>query len=464
MIIKKIFVVLISIFFIASIYILEKNSPIIWDEADYINMGTYIYSHGAYGSWSDIRPIVAPLLFGLAWELDLNTIFYSRLIVVFFAIGVVYLVFIIGKKLLDDCAGLIASVLLSSSIIFIEFSTRSMTEIPAIFFALASIYLFIDNKRFLSGLLCGLAFLTRFPLFLVFISLLFISIYEYFKSRNLRNISNLSIGFGILFVTFMFFNYVEYGGFSNFILAQQLPAIDNPMTSWYEKSSLFYFENEVEQSYISIIAIVGIIYFTINRKIIKLNYLSILVSFLLLAVYFIKNVHNEFRYILNWLPFLSIIAGTFISTIIKLPRKKWYRRTTLIITIIFIVFIVQNSIVDFSNKSRNWQELPEEKLSETISSMSNSDIYDVYASTPMADVFIKNKVYTDFSLELIDIENFTSKSPNAFIIVNDCWQPWKNGTTVEKNIDHLSEKYRMISKIKYKDLDCNYFLYEKRTQ
>ena len=184
---NKIIYVILLLFFVINLLTIPNYTIVWWDSAVYIGMGKYIYSFGNSGFWEASRPLVWPLLLGFFWKVGLNAVFFGRLLELLFAAGCILLTYLIGKQIFNRKTGILSALFLAFSPTFYFFSTISLSEIPSLFFALISIYFFINKKYFLTGLFSGLAFMTRFLESLVFIAILLIFILYSKKNKDFIN-------------------------------------------------------------------------------------------------------------------------------------------------------------------------------------------------------------------------------------------------------------------------------------
>ncbi len=309
---------LLILFLAVQLAYLLKPHEVGWDEAVYLGMGKYIYSVGAIGLWEDIRPIGLPLVLGAAWKLLPSYLITAKAISLLFAVGLVVLVFLMGKK-----AGLLAAALLVVTPLFFSSSSEIMSSIPAAFFSLLAVYLYLEKKPlFFVGLCAGLAFLFRFPHGLTLAALALIILL-----RQRSKLVFLFGGFAAIVVPFLVFNYVSYSDvtgsaldavFRPFIFASQHQA--NP---FHAGSLLFYPRQLLLQYAILALALIGA--FVQKAR-----------PFVLLAVmyfgYYTLIPNKQERFLLDFLPYICIIAA------LGLARTYQMLRFSRALRLAFIVF------------------------------------------------------------------------------------------------------------------------------
>jgi len=125
-------------------------------------------------------------VFGYGW-------FMTRIPSAIFGILSIYLMFLIGRKLLNKKIGLLVAALFSVDAFVVHFSRVCMMESITLFFILLALYVFLhvlDNPRYLPvfGICLGLSFLAKYVAFAmipVYLVMLLIYKREYFKNYRL---------------------------------------------------------------------------------------------------------------------------------------------------------------------------------------------------------------------------------------------------------------------------------------
>jgi len=132
--------------------------------ADYLVPSAF----GAPAIWIGKPPLFIWLM-SLGYQFFGVSNFTSRLWSAIFGALSLVLVYFLGKKLYNRQIGFLSSVVLGTFTTFYEFARRAMTDIPLLFFVMASIYFFVlSNKEektnqyvILSGVFFGLALMTK---------------------------------------------------------------------------------------------------------------------------------------------------------------------------------------------------------------------------------------------------------------------------------------------------------------
>ncbi len=312
-------------------FYLSLKHPLWWDSHVYIGMGKYLFSNGTSGIWESFRPLVHPIILGAFWKSGLNPIFIGKLLDLIFSLAAVYLTYLIGKKIFNRETGLIAALIFSLTPLFIMFTGLILTEPLAITFALGGIYLFLDEKKvwkvFLSGILLSLSFMTKFPQGVVFGALFLIlgvkllgGLYPLKKEEvwgRIKQLVTFSLGFGIVIIPYLLFNYYRYGNmFEPFLSGSQIVTT----STWvYGSGITFYLTQFFFRNWIYLFFFVYLYYFIKEKHWKDTGKDVLMLSVLLFLIYFTFQVpRKEVRYLVTVLPFLSLMIS---YTVIKIYRQ-----------------------------------------------------------------------------------------------------------------------------------------------
>ena len=227
---NKLLVLLMLFTIIMGLYYFFKlgNQPIWWDEGDYLAIAK-VWAIGMsqpewWSHFTGMRPLLMPVVWFLFMKIGLGELamrFFSILVP---SILTVYLVYAVGRDLYNKKVGLIAGFIMSSYWVFLFYSFRLLTDIPALFLGMLTIYFFwsvyIKRKKnyglYLAVVFGVLAFTARFPLALVlafcFLYLLFIKKKEFFKDKTIWK--------ALAFLVLCLLPYIIYFIYSNFYLFQ----------------------------------------------------------------------------------------------------------------------------------------------------------------------------------------------------------------------------------------------------
>jgi outer membrane protein assembly factor BamB len=161
------------------IFFVYLGSGGLWaaDEQTYSQWAFHMVKSGDYltpwafgiGNFWISKPPLNMWLMSLAYQvLGVNN-FSSRFCSAVFGTLSLVLVFYLGRKLYNLKVGLLSAIVLGTFVTFFMFARHAMTDVPLVFFVLASIYFFILSEKTentpryaaLSGLFFGLALMTK---------------------------------------------------------------------------------------------------------------------------------------------------------------------------------------------------------------------------------------------------------------------------------------------------------------
>jgi len=219
-------------------FILTKTQPCWWDECEYLSTGLH-WATGIPYYVNSQRPPLLPFLEFLIFKLGLGEI-TIRLILILFSVGVVTLVYLIGKEMYDKKVGLIASVIMAVFWEALFNTTRLHVEIPLLFLTYISLLFFWrgyvkepffeketlakENKKkkyvWLFGVFLALAFLTKYTIFLFGLTLLiFLLVTERFKFLKEKNLWIALLLFFIILIPYFIWAYSSFNTLFPFLKA-----------------------------------------------------------------------------------------------------------------------------------------------------------------------------------------------------------------------------------------------------
>jgi 4-amino-4-deoxy-L-arabinose transferase-like glycosyltransferase len=221
------YLVLLMLFVIAiRVYYFIKlgNQPIWWDEGDYLSIAKVWALNLPEPEWfykfTGIRPLLIPLIWMAMIKIGIGEIglrFFTLLIP---SIVTVYLVYAVARDLYNSKVGLIAGFIMSVYWVHLFYTFRLLTDIPALFFGMLTIYFFYsryylrhDKKGLYLACLFGvIAFAARFPHASVLIAcFLFLFVIE--KKRFFMKKINWK---ALLLILILLSPYLVYFVYNNF--------------------------------------------------------------------------------------------------------------------------------------------------------------------------------------------------------------------------------------------------------
>ena len=356
--------------FFVSLQNAEKNKAYWWDEVEYVSLADNMHDKGTYAfAYSDeiqsFRPPLLSVYISTFYYLLGNNELSVRIFVSVFSALSVAIAFLLGKKLFDEIAGIVASLLVFHSTLFIFYSARVLTEVPAIFFAAFSAYFlweaFGEKKAYalpFFAISFSLGFLMKYTFaffalpfgLLALVAILFKNRLPILLSKHLvfSAVAVLALVSPILI-----FSQNTFGS-SVKIFSEQVGAVQNA------DNPNFYFENLghiLTSDSIVILIILGfllavLLFLMKDKSAFPALFLSVsVISFFLLLNYFIP--HKEDRYLLPILVLALSLPAFFFSTLFRhslsLATELWKSKgkigetkaVGLAFSVFFLLFSIQ---------------------------------------------------------------------------------------------------------------------------
>jgi hypothetical protein len=326
---NKIFVVFLFVVLLVHLVFLAGFHEIWWDSGVYVGMGKFLFSGGSAGLWEHIRPPVWPAVLGLLWFLGIGSAMLGLVLELLLSLGAVVLFYHITKYYFKEKVALVASAIFSFSSVFFYLSFQLYTEVPAVFFVLLSIYLFIRKRYYWSGFAVALAFLSKFPAGMFLGVLLLVLL----LNKDIKSSLKLSAGFLIPVVPVLIAYQLMYG-------SALLPFIEARETilevlgcnvlrfkPWWHYFYLIYSEN-----ILNLFAIAGLFAFF---KDFKKNKLLPLLCLAVPLIYFSQLHCRDFRYLVLFIPFVAMFSG--LGIVFLLDKIKQHKKQ--VFTLVLIVIL-----------------------------------------------------------------------------------------------------------------------------
>jgi hypothetical protein len=447
------------IYFILILIKIPLYSDMWWDSAVYVEMGKYIMSGGISGLWEDSRPLVWPIILGTAWKIGLNPIVWGKIITYLMGAATIILTYFIGKETFGKKTGLIASILLAFTPIFFLTNAQLLSELPSTFFAILGVYLFIKKKYFISGLIMGIAFMTRFlQMYTLMILLVFIAIIYYKKEKQIiKNCISFISGSLIFTLPYLILNTILYKNpLYPFIIQGYLARYTGWM--WWEPMS-FYFTGLLKENYLFIFALIGAIIIIKNRNKKQLAILSILALY---AIFYSIIAHKEMRFLISLLPYLFLAAA---YGIVKLTDMVLVRKARIpAIALLLLAFMIM-AFPQYKAWSRS--EIYEPYY-EYLNSFEENE--GIWITNPLFILETNKKAepiyYWTFDAERAR-EMQEKMSGAKHILLNGCdipCQPWNEECPEEKQnfISMIQENFEQI--YHKENNGCDYYIFATKTQ
>jgi len=170
---------ILAILAFSTIFFINLGNGLLWaaDEQIYSQWAYHMVKNGDYlNPWAfgDValwigKPPLNMWLMSLAYQVLGVSNFSSRLTSAIFGSLSIVLIFYLGKKLYNGYVGFLSAFVLGTFTTFYVFARRAMTDVPLVFFIMASLYFLVLSEKSqksnrclaLCGLFFGLAFLTK---------------------------------------------------------------------------------------------------------------------------------------------------------------------------------------------------------------------------------------------------------------------------------------------------------------
>lgn len=343
-------------------FILVKNQPVWWDEAEYLNMARSWALGTSYLRYDVVRPILFSLVTALFFKIS-PTEFLPRFFILVLSVVSVAGVYYLGKELYDKRVGLLSCFFASVFYLNLFFTYRLQVDIPSTtFFIFGTLFFYkyfkykSNKSLYIASLLIAIGTLfkqsTAFMLAAIFIYILTTEKLKFLKKKEIWIAALIFVAIQLPYVIW---GYIKFKGFV-FTQATSLLAPANHLLSGYIlsgytvlKSYLLLFPFYFSWIFL-ILFILGL--FSMYKLILGFDILiknkdeslnrDWFVFLILIASLIITSVllsHNEDRYLLSAFSIIFIISSMFIIKIYDYIKK--YNK---IIAIIFLVFLLSFNI------------------------------------------------------------------------------------------------------------------------
>jgi len=442
------------------VYLKTQDQAIWWDAADYLATGKrWGLGLDTLDTWYYRRGFLWPVLEALFFRIGLGEL-SIRFFVVLLSTGIVFVTYFLISEMFNKKLALLTSIGVTFSWVFLFFTGRPLTNLPATFFFLAALLFFwkgyVKNqgKKYfiLFGMFYAFACLIRMQYLMFVPSFLVMAILK----EKWKFIKNKYLWYSILMFLIIFIPqfiiqsskfgnpildlatfYLGIGGsatgevgvelaqFSNlFLYFKNLPYVLDANTQGY--TNLFV----ISPLYISFIIGFFLLFIDLflgfdrifkDPEIQKRFFILfwIVSSFLFLGYI---APHLEQRYIMPVIPFLFFIAiypFVFISSFL---RKKFNIKTktiVIIVSIILITVLVSNYKFGFSLiESKKTSYIEVKQAGEWIKANSDPDDIIIASSLPQLTYYTERHVYPFDLAYRRDISRETEETLDKFVLEN----------------------------------------------
>lgn len=316
---------LIAVSFTAKVILVFANQGLWWDEAVYMGLGRGV-ANGFYSleQGTNIESFRPPLFPFLIFPLSESILAVRLFVVMISAISVIAAYYLTKEMFGKDCA-LWTSLFLSTSQLFVFFSTKALTEPLFITLVSFSLLFFIkDGKGYktyalLSGALAGLALITRYLGTILLVAYALYLIFLVWKRSDIRKTlakyALFCTGLLLAMAPWLALSYAYYGNplgayFTNMaIYASSMPSgLFDYMAGFYEFSGpmvVFY-------------ALGAYATLKVKRK----EKILLLLLFCLPIIFYALAPHKEPRYMLSYAPVYALFSGLALTHKFKFAGKS----------------------------------------------------------------------------------------------------------------------------------------------
>ncbi|MBU1017081.1 MAG: glycosyltransferase family 39 protein [Patescibacteria group bacterium] len=202
-------------FFVVVKIVFFYLTPAEWgDSYRFLRAGEYL-SHFSYPLDEKRLPLF-PFILSFAFLLKVDPLVWGRMAVLVLSVLCLIFTFKLGTLLLKNTkSSFLAMVLTAFSPVFFYWTGKVYAEVLFTFLVLLSLTLYFGykgkHKSLLLGLMCGLAFMTRFEGFLLFLAILA----GIFVKRNIKNLLFYLSSFSIVSAPYFLFRFINLRNFSS---------------------------------------------------------------------------------------------------------------------------------------------------------------------------------------------------------------------------------------------------------
>lgn len=359
---KAVFIIV--LFFIIGFYKLIGFHAYGWDESVYVQTSNYIKTLGEHGFLENLRPIMFPILLA-----PLNSEFLMRLLVLIFATASLFLFYNIAKK--NSEYPWIFVFLLAIYPYFFIGSSLIMAEIPAIFFHLLCIYLFLEKKYLYSGFFGFIAFFTRFQ-FGIYLPILLAAVFIKDRKKTLSFVYGITIGSLLLIANLLLYSNQGLISLVYPMLNQLKDNLSSPNAGYYAHGFFYYFSYLFSWSVFSIASIFGLL----SHKKSVFHYLLVIP-----LAYLLLSAHKETRYLALIAPWIAYFMAYGIIFLYKKIKKIKFNGKLL--AVLFVILALLTTSIGSYDESRAFYKAPKELYDKYFFALDNVSNAEILTSTPM---------------------------------------------------------------------------------
>ena len=439
-------------------FILTKNQPLWWDEAEYMNMAK-AWAFGLDYQFLPIRAILFSLMSALFFKIINNgdtVLMLLRIFMFLLSIACVIGIYYLGKEVYNKRVGLLSCFFMSVFWLNLFFTYRLLVDIFSLSFFTFSAFLFYkyfktnSNKAlYLAAALVAIGTLFKqSTAFILFGILIYLLVTEKLNFLKKREIWIAVLIFLLIIFPYLIWGYIKFGGFV-FTQAASKTAPENYFITGFNvlKNYLVLFPSYFSWPLLIIflLGIISMYKLFLGFDILIKNRDNKLKRDLFLMIIFLTPLllisilisHNENRYILNSIPAAFIISSIFVMKSYKFikEKSKFFAVIFLIILLGYVTFFqLQSADSIIKNKLNSYIQVKEAGLWLK----ENSEVPDIIVTGSTAQI----KYYSERGVVRLpktkeELESLLSSNPNIkfYIISIFEWPPeWAYAYPNENNL------------------------------
>ncbi|HLC47956.1 MAG TPA: glycosyltransferase family 39 protein, partial [Candidatus Norongarragalinales archaeon] len=227
--------------------------------------------------------------------------------------------FLIGRRLFDMKAGLIAAGLMAFSTLFVFYSGRLLTEIPGIFLSALSLYFmlrafdtFSKKDLLLFSIFTVCAFLAFYRFIMVVVSIAaFVLIFRFGAVlKNFKSVAATAAISLLLLVPLFYYSHANFGSFYGLFTLSYFNQAPEPLEYF-----LLLLPHILSNVFVIALLALALLYgFLYGNK--QMKYASYLVIIIFISASVLLN-HKEDRYLMPLFPILFLVIGAFSSAMVS---------------------------------------------------------------------------------------------------------------------------------------------------
>ena len=457
----KAFLFILAIAFAVGIWVFvtTKGQPLWYDAANFLSTAKKFAFNltNVNDIWYYRRGFLWVLISAIFFKLGLGEIGIQFTGVLFYT-GFVFVSYLLLKEMFEKKIALFATSLLAFSWVLLFFIGRCMTDIPAAFFLILSLFFFWKgyvlkkgNKYlYLFGLFLGITALTRFEA-MIFIFPFFVYVFLDQKFKLFLD-KKIWITLGIFLLTILphlILYSLHYGFFLNDIFSYYLgvgttvagSAVSSASTATF--SNLFDYFKDLPYCLTTVLLvafIIGALYFFANlfigadkifkdKEIQKKFFIFVWIIFPMLVLGWINAGAIEERYIIPIFPFLFLIAAIPFIKLEELSVKHLKMKQGVTLILVFLILlgttipgiIWANNLID--NKKTSYLQVEQSAL--WIKANSNPSDIVLSNSIPYMTYYAERTCYGIDPNETVFEQNITNIHPKFLMLsIFEPHQPW----------------------------------------